>query len=130
MCWSHFLIMLHALTLLKGEFSTDVSCEIFQNFEEHLFCSISAMTVFASAVENVSRSNFILVAFTKDTRYSKSHILFHDIMRVLCSTCNPSIFFQFFDLKYILLKTSSRGFSWSIYAYIFVKILLTCAVSV
>ena len=63
------------------------------------------------------------IVASKKTRYNKSNILFHNIMRVLCSTCTPSIF-QFFDLKYILPKTSSRGFSWlcSIYAYIFVSI--------
>ena len=50
--------------------------------------------------------NRIAVSFpTQSTksRCNRSHILFNN-MRVLCTTCTPSIF-QFFDLKYILPKT-------------------------
>ena len=139
MCWSVFSIQLQALTLLKGDFSADAFLLIFakvlrtpilQNIYNDCLCPAVEKFLTFIFIWQLSQSCLnkkqIAAAFpiqSEKSRSIKSHILFHNIVSVLCSACTPSIF-QFFDLKYILPKTLFQRNSWfcSIYAYIFINI--------
>ena len=80
-----FFISFHPSSLIPKILSLKVG-----NCWRQLQCSFSACAIFP-------------IFFAHDCRCNKSHILLHNIMCVLCSTCNPSIFL-FFDLKYVLPK--------------------------